>query len=509
MSKIYEVKIKDFSGGIIDSLREQISNGASLIKHFDIFSDKTRLIPHRSTEADTNDGSTADGMKTYDVRHFTLGSNGKLYGLGKNGSGYPKVVSKADPTTGNWTLEATAEGNAARVVGAFIEWQGAWWFWQGTNQLAKWTIGSTVTNSVLTVGSTITTVAQGIIGADNNLYMFYNGKVVRINSSGTATDDVLSALPSDMRITSVAPYGSYIAIGIAFGTSATASPTGRSKVFLWDMVTTSSVSDVIDWGEGALMCLGNIEGRICGVSDKYLSSSLGLGTGSMVVRLWAGGIPQVMKEIVANQTVTLGRFLNEVVIKNNKMYWVASVPFGLSTATESTFHLGIWVFGRKNVNSDFALSLDYIEEGIDTSNYKIVSFGAAGDYWFVNHSNDGSITKTDDAANYTFTSIYESQIFNNNDSSETKKLIGVTVFTHPLPAAGQVVLKYKKDEDTSWTTIFTYGTDNCISHSAINIESNGNNLPTYKEIQFRIESTGKAEVTGFKFKYEIIDSDLY
>ncbi len=509
MGKIFEQKIIRWDGGMSDDSREQRFNLGSLIKHFDIFSNPFKMTPRRSSEADENDGSTADGMKQYDVRHFTLGSNGKLYGLGKNGSGYPKVVSKADPTTGNWTLEATAEGNAARVVGAFIEWQGAWWFWQGTNQLAKWTIGSTVTNSVLTVGSTITTVAQGIIGADNNLYMFYNNKVVRINSSGTATDDVQSALPSDMRITSVASYGSYLMLGMAFGTSATASPTGRSKVFMWDMVTTSTVADVLDWGEGALMCLGNIEGRICGVSDKYLSSSLGLGTGSMVVRLWGGGAPQVMKELVANQTVTLGRFLNEVIIKNNKMYWVASVPFGLSTATESTFHLGIWCFGRKNINSDFALSLDYVEEAIDTSNFKIVSFGNAGDYFFINHSNDGSIEKTDDAANYTYTSIYESQIFNNNDSSETKKLIGITVFTAPLPAAGSMAIAYRKDEDTSFTTIFTHNTDNSISHSAINIESSGASLPEFKEIIFRVESTGKAEITGLKFRYEVIEKDLY
>ena len=363
--------------------REQSSIVGSLIKHFNIFANRYKLTPYRSTEADENDGSTADGMKQYDVRHFKLGSNGKLYGLGKEGSGYPKVVSKADPTTGNWTLPATAEGNAARINGCFIEWQSAWWFFQGTNQLAKWVIGGSITNSVATVGETITTVAQGIVGADDNLYLFYNDKVVRVSPAGVVTDDVLSALPSDMRITSATPYGNYIAIGMAFGTSATATPTGRSSVFIWDMVTTSTINDVIDWGEGALMCLGNIEGRIVGVSDKYLSSALGLGTGSMVIRLWSGGIPQVYKEIVANQTVTLGRFLNECVVKNNKFYWVASVPFGLSTATESTFHLGIWVFGRKNINSDFTLALDYIEEGIDTDNFKINSFGNAGDYFFI------------------------------------------------------------------------------------------------------------------------------
>jgi len=34
-------------------------------------------------------------------------------------------------------------------------------------------------------------------------------------------------------------------------------------------------------------------------------------------------------------------------------------------------------------------------------------------------------------------------------------------------------------------------------------------LPTYREIQFRIESTGNAEITSFSFVYEDIPDDLY
>lgn len=509
MGKIVEEKVTRFDGGIADDPREKGGNIGALIKHFDVFSNPFKLSPNRSSEADTNDGSSATGMKQYDVRNFQLGKDGKLYGLGKNASGYPKVVSKATPGSGNWTLESTAEGNATRIPGCFIEWQGAWWFFQGTNQVAKWVIGGAITNSVATVGSTILTVAQGLIGPDDNLYLFYNNKVVRVDASGTVTDDVFAGIPSDLRITSVSRTGMYCAIGCAYGTSASATPLGRSQVFIWDFINTTTSFDIVDWGEGALMCLGNVEGRLVGVSDNGLSSSLGILRGSMVVRMWAGGTPQVMKEIVANQTVTLGRFLNEVVIKNNKMYWVASVPFGLSTSTESTYNIGIWVFGRKNANSDFALSLEYVEEGIDTSNFKIVSFGAAGNYWFINHSADGSITKTDDSANYTFTSVFETPIRDADDSSVEKDLVGITVKTAPLPASGQVVVKYRKDEESSYTTIFTLTTDNAISYSAINIESSGNPLPRYKEIQFRVESTGGAEITGLKWRSELIDSDAY
>ena len=517
MGKIIPTKVVRWDGGQSDDPRAPVLNQGSLLKHFDCFSNPFKLTPYRSPEADHATNVSATDAKQYDIRDFQLGSDGELYGLGKNGSGYPKVLKKTDPTTGNWLASdesnaatAIGEGNAARINGCFIEWQGSFWFFQGTNQVARVLISTgVITNSVATVGATITSVAQGII-ANNTLYLFYNNKVVTVSAAGTVSDNVFTTLPSDMRITSVARFGAYLMLGMAFGTATTTKPVGRSIVVQWDMSSTTTPSDTLDWGEGALRVLGNVEGRICGVSDKYLSSSLGLTRGSMVVRLWAGGSPQVIKEVVANQTVTadtatVTRFPNQVVIKGNKMYWVASVPFGLSTATQSTHHLGIWVFGRKTVDSNFTISLDYIIDSlIDTANFYINSFGSAGDFWLINHSADGSIAKTDDAANYTETSVYESQIFNGGDLASYKSLVDITAGTIYLPTAGQVVVKYRINEETSYTTIFTNTTDNSISHTANNIESSGAALPKYyKEIQFRIESTGGAEVTELSFNEEI------
>ena len=512
MGKIFEQKITRFDGGISDDPREPRNNVGVLIKHFDIFSNPYRLTPYRSMEAESSTVSVAD-LKTYDLRHFTLGSNGKEYALGKDGSGFPQILQKTDPTTGTWSLPATSTGNAARIIGFFIEWASAFWFLQGTTSLSKWTIGSTVTNAVATLGTAITTTCQGIVFG-NNMFGAYNNKVFKVSSAGVVTDDVTPALPSDMRITSLEPWGNYIMIIMAYGTSATASPTGRSKMYQWDGSSTTVFNDVIDLGEGAAMVAGNIEGMICTVSNKYLETpsgltSLAVGAGSMVIRLWGGGVPRVIKELVGNQAVTLGRMLQERVVKNNKMYFVASVPFNQSTSTESTYHLGIWAFGRKTQDSNFALTLDYVvNEVVDASNFKINSFGNAGNYWFINHSDDESIHKTDDATNFTETSIYETQILGSDPSIE-KKLLGVTIDVVPLPTAGSVTLKYRKDEETSYTTIFTYSTDNGLSHSAVNIESSGANLPHFREIQLRVESTGNAEVTGISLKWEEKESKMY
>ncbi len=511
--KRVEIDIRRFDKGITGN------RDSAFHQHFDIFSDPSRLIPYRSTEADTATNVSSTDAKTYDIRDFRLGSDGKMYGLGKNGSSYPKVMRKTDPTTGNWLSSgsnnastAEGEGNGARISGSFKEWQGFFWFFQGTVQVAKVAIsGGAITNTVASVGTTIVTVADSVIGADDKMYMFYNNKVVRVSRTGAVTDDVLANLPSDMRITSACRYGSYIAIGMAYGTSATASPTGVSKVFIWDMVTSTTVNDVIDWGEGALMCLGNIEERLVGVSNKFLETpsgltSLAIGQGAMVVRMWTGGPASVRAEIVANQNVTLGRFIRDVVIADNRMYWVASVPFDASTSTESTYHMGIWAFGRKDFNSDFALSLDYIEEGVDTANYKINSFGKAGNYFFINHSADGSISKTDDTSAYTFTSVYETQKLGNEKT--TLQLKAVTITTDPLPSGASVVAKYKVDSDSSFTTIFTNSTANSQRHTAINIESTGAALPLSKRFRGRVQSTGGAVITGIRFLFDEFPDDV-
>jgi hypothetical protein len=605
----YPGAISSFSGGIVDDLREPQSDRFGISQHFDIFSNPFRLTPYRDTTAES-DATSAAHLAALDLRHFKLGSNGKMYALGTDGSGHAQVFVKTDPTTGNWAPGTTAISAAARVTGAFIEWQGKFYMFTGTNKLSSWNFTTnTFTDTEATLGSTIVTVAHGVIGADGNLYMFYNNNVIRISSAGVVTDAVLANLPSNMRITSACNYSSYIFITMAFGTSATASPTGRSTGFVWDMVTTTTINQAVDLGEGAAMVCGNIEGRVCIVSNKYMETPSGLtslaaGYGSVVIRLWGGAQAVVMKEIIANQAVTLGRFIQDVVIKNNIMYWVMSVPLAPdSTSTESTYNLGIWAFGRKNTAMKFAVTLDTIENAVDTSNYFINSFGAAGNYWFFNHSAAFNVTKTANTVTYTNTAFYESAIFNFifglrhrhiSDSAFLKQLKGVSLTFDPLPAGATGILKFRKDSDTAWTQIFTYSSTNGIKHDAIGIENitlggdtvtmtiaspavvsltahklvagqiirftttgalptgvqaglnyyvistgltanafefsatsggsavntsgsqSGTHtldrtvaLPTYREIQFRIESTGGCIVTGFKFLFDELEAGAW
>ena len=135
-------------------------------------------------------------------------------------------------------------------------------------------------------------------------------------------------------------------------------------------------------------------------------------------------------------------------------------------------------------------------------------FQLLGDFMTLAYTQDPDptfvIARTNSDGYSATSSTYESVVFNAGDSSKKKDLLGITVTTEPMPAAGQIILGYKTDAQTSFTAIFTDTTDNQISFSAIT------GLPKdYKEIQFQILSTGNAVPTGFSFREKITGKRIY
>lgn len=494
MSKVSTITINNFSGGISDDPRENNASKFQVASHFDIFSNPSRLTPYRSLEADQNDGSTATGMKQYQVQDFVYHSgSAKLYGLGRTGGGLTKIVYKADATTGNWTLPASSEGNGAVLNGCLVEYKDYLWGFQGTTQVFKWGLLSgapAITNTAGTVG-TITSVAQGVIAKDDNLYLPYNNKLVRVTSGGTVNDAVLT-LPTNFKITSITNYGNYLAIGCA----PISTFNGVSKVYLWNL-TSPDVQEAIDWGEGELRVLETIEGYLVGITDRYLNNATGAGRGSMIIQIYAGGVPQVVKEVftqaLTNKTLPLSK-----AVKNNRVFFAAKI---MTNSAGTTYNEGIWSFGRKNVNYPFALSLDIIDSNITTAG--IQAFGTAANYFFITHSGDGSIDKTNDTATYTFTSAYESQIFNFGEQDSDKTLLDLKVSFRKLASGESLTAKYRVNGATAWTTIGTFSTVDALSKTFTAIEATGAAFASGNEYEFRLESTGGLEITGFRAKANI------
>ena len=344
------------------------------------------------------------------------------------------------------------------------------------------TIGVT---TVANTSATISSVAQGIVAKDDNGYIFYNNIVVRIYPSGTVQDQALK-LPTNLKITSACNFGNYMAIAC----SPTSIYNGVSKVFLWNLYS-PDIQEVIDWGEGELRVLDNVEGMLVGITDRYLNNASGAGRGSMIVQGYSGGSPQVLKEVFTEKLNGITMPTSKAV-KNNRLFFAAKI---MTNTAGTEYNEGIWSFGRKNNQYQFALSLDYISENIDTDG--IQGFGVAGNFFFIAHSGDGSVDKINDSAVYTMTSILETQILNFGSNEIDKRLDSFKVSCRKLASGESVVVKYKVDNATTWTTIGTFDTDDAISHTFLREELAGVDFKSGREFKFQINSTGGAEITSW------------
>jgi len=516
--KIIETIIKRFDGGVVNDPRDPRENTALMTANFDT-TDSRRLIPFKDSETG-DDTASSNKISNFCIAQKDA-STYALYGLGISGTGTNRAkVFYKDISTGaandldddDWTATANPE-SAANSSGLSTEMfvyykkQGLIYMVDIANDkiMAYDPDGGTAWDESQAL--TMTHATQGIVHSKDDILYFgyYNSAgsagaksyIAKKSGSGAWSLTAL-ALPDHLMPEVICEYGNYIAIGCRVF-NPTASDIGGSVVYLWDRdATLTTLSESVYWGDDRLMMLEEINGNLIGISYSY--------TGRVKPRVIFRylSVSNAVEFATLTPTASSGSpdFASHRKQKiNNKLYFLLEADLNDEDGD------GLWsVSGRpgdwkivreRTFNNDTAM---------DNVNDALVGFFIIGDYVFVSYTDNSvyGMSKTNDTASYTATSVY-SKLFNTVDSATYKDLIGITVITEPLPAAGQVVLKYKADEDSSWSSaMLTHSTDNAISASAVT------SLPkNYKELKIRIESTGGAVVTGLKFKEEVIDKDIY
>lgn len=483
MGKIYEQTINRFDGGMSEDKRVQNPSKFSITKHFDTNTYPHKLVPRNKTQALTGEDKTKGIIRllynkfesSYVMWGFGAGtaSKGMLYYYNTNTQAW------AEPDTNG----ISASARDTRVFFYYRDY--IYIFGGGTSLFRAGVVGGTGFNTQYQAVS-YTNLAEPVHHLSDDCAYFFHDNIVSKHDGSTWTPTALT-LPSNIKITCAASYGNYLAIG----TTTLGSLNNKSTVFLWDRDTSlTTVSERIDFGSGTLRHLAVLDNKLIGVV-----TDLGYNSGRVFIKQASGTSAVIINELSCKDPST-SDFPDTRVIKDNKLY------FPMSAELNGDTRFGIWV-----VDGNGKLTLDTIEE--EATSYEFITL--LEDQWWIIHSQDYSsnVSVTDESYSTTLSSVYETLILNGGDSSQKKKLVGVTVMTEPLPTAGSIVLKYRKDESTSWTTIFTNSTDNSISHSAVNIESSGDNLPEFKELQFQVNSLGGAVITGLKYQYEEIPSDIY
>lgn len=503
MPKIKTIKITSWVGGIGDDVREQTGRFFATSKHFDIHASPKRLIPHRSMESDS---TTVSGTSSA-VTEFRISDYGyalsKLYGYGQVDStdAKPRIMVKDTSTiTGDWAFAATSynASSSDKQSGCFTYYNYYWYGFNGTLNIHRY--GSIITGAAVfdynwqTTAAFINSVAQGIVGINDKLYLPYNARLAEWD--GTTFSNNIINFPVDLQITALANYNNHLAIACKPRTEV-----GRSRIYIWDF-NSDDPSDSIDFGEGALEILGEVGGSLIAVSQ------VGGGTNTsieprMIVRAYEGGKPKIIKNI-------------SLVDANGVSHSIESQPT-ISHGERISFHVtgagqygGIWSIGR--VTDRHPLSMTVENTILQTSsNPTVDGFYWAGDYLFVSHSGDGSILRTNDAINHSYTSVLETEVY--GDGETDNQLIGAKVMFAPLKKLdaadtdASVTLKYRVNGATDWTTIASV-TESSLAPTnpkllleASNEVPLGKNFKDWREIQFKVESVGGAEITGLKFRY--------
>ncbi len=558
MGKIIDTYINDFSGGISNDPRDPRENVSRMVSNFDILTDKYRLIPYVSSDSGNADQATSK-IKNYCIAKLNSTPTYALYGLGISGTGTDraKIFYKTLSTGGTYDLDTSAwnvtaapessNNNSGLSYECFVyyENQGKIFMVDKANgqiMVADPDGGDAWVENVQAITVTYG-VAQGLVASDDILYIPYDNKIASKNGSGSWNLTALT-LPAQYRIKAICEYGNYIAIGCEPNSGATPG-FGGSRVFLWDK-TSTSWSDVVDWGDERIHVLDEVNGSLVGIS-------IGTGTTRLTQRiifryLSVSSAIKFFEITSATSGTTLTALSRKL---NNRLYYLLEVTI------DGVSKNGVWSVG--GVPGAFSVVHERTTNNDSTfTDLELFGFQLVGDYVFISYADSSvnAMTKSK-ISTYTATSIYEKR-FNSVNSATWKKFVGAKVMTDTLPAGGQIVLKYKKDGETAFTTIFTNTTVTAgsfvtgttytiisvgstdftaigasantvgvvftatgagsgtgvaakdpISHAANSIESTGATLPDEKELTLRIESTGGAVVTVLLLREDALDKDTF
>lgn len=490
-------KITQFNGGMGTDPRDQNFAYAQYIKHFDIWSKPNSLIPYR-TALDVN-GNIGTNL----VRSFVYGSNNRLLGLGVTDStdNFPQIFNKEDITsTASWgTYSSVGSTYAIRTYDCFVEYNDYLYGWNtnGVFRFGTLSSGLTMTEGFQAVSNK--DAAQGLVHSqDDILYLPYKDssnvwQIATVDGTTFGSATALSGgIPTNLKIVRLVEYGAFIAIVCApINTNTT-----QSRILIWDRDTSvTTLTSNLSLGDTAAKTAGVVDGTLIVVSLQTLTAG---SAAALIVHSYAGGVPQVEKIVELDTQITDIRG-GQVV--GNKFYFAMDD----TSSSEAGKYAGVWCIGRRDSSQPFSIAIarnvstaavvaKYVYGFLIWNDICVAAMTTSG-------TNEVSISNSSTFG--TIGSTYRSQILTDSDSSTDKMLSGVSTGTAPMPSAGVAVLKYKKDEETSYTQIFTDSTNDLISRQATQVEGVGN-LPGFNEISFELYSTGGAEFVNLKAKYKVL-----
>jgi hypothetical protein len=497
--KTTEITISNFYGGKSDDIREQSLNQFDISKHFDIYSNPKKLTPYRDFESDVIIDATSTTLSALMVENFCVGNN-RLFALGAVSNSLDKIrLIERSTISGNWGLSATSTQSDAGIPirTSFNYYKNYFYGIKGAgvaNQARIWRYGNIVSGvksldiyysstTLTTIASSFTSAANGTVAKDDCLYLPYENKICKINGNIVTADRL--TLPSDKNIIGTDNYEDKIAIGCSANNISE-----NAVVYLWDLIS-DDVYDVLDWGEGTLKGVGTIEGLLMGISEIGGGSSLNIKP-KIIIKAYDKETAKVIKEFSLIDDLGVVHSIAGIVRKKGESLYFAIIGNGELS--------GIYRIGRKNSNYPFAITMDRRIPGMTS----IKNFYFWGDYLFVAYNNTGSsvsISRTNDTAIYANTSTWITQKYTGDNPEYPQSIEFVKLMSHPLPSGGKLRVDYRVNSTSTWTVIDSNSTQNSV-YGEFTKEIGGNNFNQGNDVQFKIISSGGAQITGFRTRLQ-------
>lgn len=487
-----------FDGGISDDARIQSTNVFANSQNFNVRDFPTRLRPYESLTQNQNSFSS-----TVNIRKFETWSN-STFGLGQvsAGSARPRIwqLSVAPGASGSWTSVGSATTGGSVSFNLFKQYKDYLYGFSGSDTIFRYgpLSGSpSITDSYATFSSAITVTTEGVLGADDVLYFGIKNsggtafcRLASINASATLTQNELD-LPTTETAVQLAQWNKYLVIGTYDTTNQV------SYINVWDYVS-SDLTDRVRV-EGRIGALENLDGTIIATTYNATTDNL-----RPQIMFWAysGGQPSLLKTIqnqylsTAGDTFSVQSFAK--VSRGNYYVWLLTADGVSGTASYA-----LWSFGRKTRSYPLSLVKERVNSNVTSSN-PVRDFIFFGDRLLVSYQTGASTSSSLSPSSVTLfdTAILDTQIFTNSAPYDKKKLVGIKVGSTPLTASASFTISYRKNAETSFTTLKTQSTDNTVETEIVNVVSSGNPLPTFNEIQFRVQSDNGAEITGLEVLFD-------
>ena len=485
MGKQYTKTIDIFSRLMATDPRDKDKRKFYHSKHFDAFTYPHKLVPR--FELVDKAGNIATGIPF----RFEYGKDdtgvSTVWVAVKRTSDGRTVISKYNPTSGLWefpdaSLFGSGYSTDLNIFKKYNDGTDDYLYLADASRYikrVKMDESEAVQDTYFDLTSYTNSAQPVHCKKDDNLYFFFDNKVYK--KDGTGAPSLALTLPPNGHILNACEYGDFIAIAFRYDDDI------KSTVFFWDRNDAdTTLSRRFEFPSSYVFHIAVLGGRLMTVDTDYVKT---------YVRRYNGAEFDKLNELDirrtnANTLITSGISQYDM-IYDNKLYF----PLDYNTEANNT-RLGIWA-----IDNTGRMTLD--QEVSGATSYRGL-FNALGNFW-VCHSGTKT-AKSGITFSTTVSSIYETLF--EGEVKQNKKLVSVGVMHEPLPTAGIVTLKYRLKETDTWTTIYTHTTDDSRYHDTINIESDGSELPEYREIMFRAESLGGAVVTGIKYKYEEIDDNI-